>query len=55
MSNVVHPKQFAERAEDIRRAETYAGYKRESEDRVARRVVELLKEEGLVVPLTVAP
>ncbi|GAB5897000.1 hypothetical protein OKHIL_28070 [Mycolicibacterium mageritense] len=55
MSNVVRPAAFAEREEDLRRAEIYAGYKRESEERVARRVIELLKEEGLVVQLASTP
>lgn len=55
MSNVVRPAQFAEREEDIRRAEDMNSYRKDSEDRIARRVVELLKEEGLVVPLTSTP
>lgn len=55
MGNVVRPDKFKQREEDLRRAEIYAGYKRESEERVARRVIELLKEEGLVVQLAVTP
>lgn len=51
MSNVVRPAAFAEREEDLRRAERYEGYKRASEERIARRVVDMLKEEGLVVQL----
>lgn len=49
MGNVVRPSAFAAREKAQRRAETLDSYRKDSEDRIARRVVELLKEEGLVV------
>lgn len=49
MGNIVRPAAFKQREEDLRRGETLDSYRKDSEDRIARRVVELLKEEGLVV------
>lgn len=46
---VVRPRQFQQREEDLHREKVYAQYKRDSEDRIARRVVELLREEGMLV------
>lgn len=54
-ATVVRPAAFAAREKTQRRAETFAGYRKDSEDRIARRVVELLKEEGLVVQLETTP
>lgn len=51
--NVVRPAQFAEREEERLHAEAFDGYRRETEDRIARRVIELLREEGLLVAVPV--
>lgn len=55
MGNVVRPAAFAAREKVQRRAETLDSYRKDSEDRIARRVVELLKEEGLVVRSATTP
>lgn len=51
--NVVRPAQFAEREADLHRKKRYAGYLAERETRQARRVIELLREEGLLVAVPV--
>lgn len=54
-ATVVRPAQFKQREEELRHAEALDSYRKDTEDRIARRVVELLKEEGLVLPLAVTP
>ena len=51
--NVVRPAAFQERAEDLQRKELYEGYLAERETRQARRVIEMLREEGLLVAIPV--
>lgn len=52
--NVVRPAKFKQRDEEERRhSEAFDGYRRESENRIAHRVVELLREEGLLVAIPV--
>lgn len=56
-SNVVRPAAFQERAEDLLRKERYEGYLAARETSQARRVIEMLREESLLVaiPVPVAP
>lgn len=51
--NVVRPAQFAEREEERLHKERFTSYLAERETRQARRVIEMLREEGLLVAVPV--
>lgn len=51
--NVIRPSQFQQREEELRHAEALDSYRKDTEDRIARRVVDMLRDEGLLVAVPV--